>query len=52
MATNNLITLPLAAITPEATTLNDGHYLGHRNLQSTARDTALAPDRFAKFWRD
>jgi hypothetical protein len=51
MATNNLITLPLA-ITPEATTLNDEHYLGHRNLQSAARYTALAPDRFAKFWRD
>ena len=36
---------------------NDGHdtrslALGHRNLQSTARYTALAPDRFAKFWRD
>ena len=38
---------------------NDGHdtrslahYLGHRNLQSTARYTALAPDRFAKFWQD
>jgi type 1 fimbriae regulatory protein FimB/type 1 fimbriae regulatory protein FimE len=38
---------------------NDGHdtrslahYLGHRNLQSTARYTALAPDRFAKFWGD
>lgn len=38
---------------------NDGHdtrslahYLGHRNLQSTARYTALAPDRFAKFWHD
>jgi integrase len=38
---------------------NDGHdtrslahYLGHRNLQSTARYTALAPDRFARFWRD
>ena len=28
------------------------HYLGHRNLQSTAKYTALAPDRFAKFWRD
>jgi type 1 fimbriae regulatory protein FimE len=28
------------------------HYLGHRNLQSTARYTALAPDRFAKFWKD
>jgi len=28
------------------------HYLGHRNLQSTARYTALAPDRFANFWRD
>ena len=26
--------------------------LGHRNLQSTARYTALAPDRFAKFWGD
>jgi type 1 fimbriae regulatory protein FimE len=26
------------------------HYLG--NLQSTARYTALAPDRFARFWRD
>jgi type 1 fimbriae regulatory protein FimE len=38
---------------------NDGHdtrsvahYLGHRNLQSTARYTALAPDRFARFWQD
>jgi type 1 fimbriae regulatory protein FimB/type 1 fimbriae regulatory protein FimE len=38
---------------------NDGHdtrslahYLGHRNLQSTARYTALAPDRFAGFWQD
>ena len=37
---------------------NDGHdtrslahYLGHRNLQSTARYTALAPDRFARFWQ-
>lgn len=28
------------------------HYLGHRNLQSTARYTALAPDRFARFWAD
>jgi type 1 fimbriae regulatory protein FimB/type 1 fimbriae regulatory protein FimE len=38
---------------------NDGHdtrslahYLGHRDLQSTARYTALAPDRFRDFWRD
>ena len=38
---------------------NDGHdtrslahYLGHRNLQSTARYTALAPGRFAGFWKD
>jgi type 1 fimbriae regulatory protein FimE len=38
---------------------NDGHdtrslahYLGHRNLQSTAPYTALAPDRFARFWQD
>jgi len=28
------------------------HCLGHRNLQSTARYTALAPDRFAGFWKD
>jgi type 1 fimbriae regulatory protein FimE len=28
------------------------HYLGHRNLQSTARYTALAPDRFKDFFRD
>jgi len=28
------------------------HYLGHRNLQSTARYTALAPDRFKDFWKD
>jgi hypothetical protein len=28
------------------------HYLGHLNLQSTARYTALAPDRFARFWQD
>jgi type 1 fimbriae regulatory protein FimE len=38
---------------------NDGHdtrslahYLGHSNLQSTARYTALAADRFARFWQD
>jgi len=38
---------------------NDGHdtrwlahYLGHRNLQSTARYTALPPDRLARFWQD
>src|SRR6266699_2075657 len=38
---------------------NDGHdtrslahYLGHRNLQSTARYTALAEDRFKGFWKD
>jgi integrase len=35
---------------------NDGHdtrsLAHHRNLQSTARYTALAPDRFAKFWQD
>jgi type 1 fimbriae regulatory protein FimE len=28
------------------------HYLGYRNLQSTPRYTALALDRFAKFWKD
>jgi type 1 fimbriae regulatory protein FimB/type 1 fimbriae regulatory protein FimE len=28
------------------------HYLGHKNLQSTARYTALAPDRFKGFWKD
>ena len=28
------------------------HYLGHRNLQSTARYTALAPDRFKGGWQD
>jgi type 1 fimbriae regulatory protein FimB/type 1 fimbriae regulatory protein FimE len=28
------------------------HYLGHRNLQSTARYTALAPDRFKGFWKE
>jgi Phage integrase family len=38
---------------------NDGHdtrslahYLGHRNLQSAEKYTALAPDRFAGFWKD
>ena len=38
---------------------NDGHdtrslahYLGHGSLQSTARYTALAPDRFKGFWKD
>ena len=28
------------------------YYLGHRNLQLTARYTAFAPDGFAKFWKD
>jgi type 1 fimbriae regulatory protein FimE len=28
------------------------HYLGHRNLQSTARYTALSPDRFKDFFKD
>jgi type 1 fimbriae regulatory protein FimB/type 1 fimbriae regulatory protein FimE len=28
------------------------HYLGHRNLQSTAQYTALAPDRFQGWWKD
>jgi integrase len=27
-------------------------YLGHRNIQNTTRYTALAPDRFKRFWRD
>ena len=27
-------------------------YLGHRNIQNTARYTALAPDRFKHFWTD
>ena len=31
-------------------TLSLAHYLGHRNLQSMARYTALAPDRFLHFW--
>ena len=33
-------------------TRSPAHYLGHRNLQSTARYTALAPDRFTGFWKD
>src|SRR5262245_20234344 len=33
-------------------TRSPAHYLGHRNLQSTARYTALAPDRFKGFWKD
>jgi integrase len=33
-------------------TRSPAHSLGHRNLQSTARYTALAPDRFAGFWQD
>ena len=28
------------------------HYLGHKNIQHTVRDTELAPDRFKDFWRD
>jgi site-specific recombinase XerD len=28
------------------------HYLGHRNIQHTVRYTALAADRFKKFWDD
>jgi type 1 fimbriae regulatory protein FimE len=38
---------------------NDGHdtraiqhYLGHRSIASTVRNTALAPDRFKGFWKD
>jgi site-specific recombinase XerD len=38
---------------------NDGHdtraiqaYLGHRNIQNPTRYTALAPQRFKKFFRD
>jgi type 1 fimbriae regulatory protein FimB/type 1 fimbriae regulatory protein FimE len=38
---------------------NDGHdtrsiqdYMGHRNIQNTARYTALSPNRFKNFWRD
>jgi integrase len=27
-------------------------YLGHANIQNTTRYTALAQDRFARFWRD
>jgi integrase len=27
-------------------------YLGHRNIQNTTRYTALASDRFARFWQD
>jgi type 1 fimbriae regulatory protein FimE len=27
-------------------------YLGHRNIQHTARYTDLAPDRFKDFWQD
>jgi len=27
-------------------------YLGHRNIQNTTRYTALAHDRFARFWQD
>lgn len=39
--------------------VNDGqdtqaiqHYLGHRSIASTVRYTALAPDRFKRFWKD
>jgi len=39
----------LAVQVEEPTTRDLAHYLGHRNLQSTARYTALA--RFAKFWQ-
>jgi type 1 fimbriae regulatory protein FimE len=28
------------------------HYLGHRNIQHTARYTELAPGRFKDFWHD
>jgi site-specific recombinase XerD len=35
-----------------ADTRSLAHYLGHQNLQSTARYTALVSDRFAKFWQD
>jgi site-specific recombinase XerD len=28
------------------------HYLGHRSIMSTARYTALTPNRFKNFWKD
>jgi hypothetical protein len=42
-----------AELIVEATdTRSLARYLGHRNLESMARYTGLAPDRFAKFWQD
>jgi hypothetical protein len=35
-----------------ADTRSLAHYLGHRNLQSTARYTTLSTDRFKGFWKD
>jgi integrase len=38
---------------------NDGHdtralqhYMGHKNIMHTVRDTDMAPDRFKNFWKD
>ena len=38
---------------------NDGHdtralqhYMGHKNIMHTVRNTEMAPDRFNKFWKD
>ena len=28
------------------------HYLGHKNIQHTARYTELSPERFKSFWED
>jgi site-specific recombinase XerC len=48
--TNNAAA-PSSAMVRSSFNLAVAHYLGHRNLQSTARYTALAPDRFATFWQ-
>jgi site-specific recombinase XerD len=28
------------------------HYLGHKNIQHTARYSELSPERFRDFWKD
>jgi hypothetical protein len=52
LTVDHAVAVALSTPVAQLDTRSLAHYLGHRNLQSTARYTALAPDRFTKFWQD